>query len=389
MKWYYVFIKGSKEQLRDYWILLIVLLLAPFFIFVYYLMIEAENPNFDILLVNKDEGGIFLTDIPVNLGDSLICFLEKNSSGTEKTMLSFTVEETRDAALARLKNKKADVLFVIPENFTAAMLNTFQAQKNQALFELAGNITDMKYIIGVVWTQELFNQFLTIYSGYEIPVTWTETQLGYSGSRSDFELYVPGLLILAIIMMMFSASAAFVREPETQTIKRLKMSNLSAISFLSGISLIQMIIAAVSVVLALLASIALGYSVIPGTGWYLVMISFITSVSIIAFSLLFAAFCRSIKDIAIVGTFPMLIFMFFTGAALPVGGGVLFSIGDFEFTLNGILSPTHAITALNKVLILGQKPVQTLPDIYALVVMTVIYFILGICAFNRRHIRSG
>jgi len=304
-------------------------------------------------------------------------------------MLSFSIEESRDEALAKLENRKADVLLVIPENFTAAILGDPTAQKQPALFELAGNITDMQYIVGAVWTQELFNQFLSVYSGYEMPVAWTETQLGYSGSRSDFELYVPGLLIHAIIMMMFSASAAFVREPETQTIKRLKMSNLSAISFLAGISIIQIIIAAVSVVLALLTSIALGYSIIPGTTWYLILVSVLTAVSVIAFSLLFAAFCRSVKDIAIIGTFPMLIFMFFTGAALPVGGRVLFSIGDFGFTLNGVLSPTHAITALNKVLVLGQDPGQTLPDIYALVVMTVIYFILGIWAFNRRHMRSG
>jgi ABC-type transport system involved in multi-copper enzyme maturation permease subunit len=118
------------------------------------------------------------------------------------------------------------------------------------------------------------------------------------------------------------------------------------------------------------------------------MISFLTAVSIIAFSLLFAAFCRSVKDVAIIGTFPMLVFMFFTGAAMPMNGGTLFTIGNFQFTLNGILSPSHAITALNKVLLMGQAPRQTLPEICALLVMTLIYFILGIWAFNRRHMRA-
>jgi len=389
MKWYFVFVKGIKEQIRDYWILLIVVLLAPFFIFVYYLMLEAENPNFNVILVNKDKGGILFFGIPVNLGDSLVSSLEQGALKNEEAMLYFSVTKTRDEAIANLNNKKADVLLVIPEDFTTAMLSDPALIKKPALFELAGNVTDMHYIIGAVWTQELFNQFMGGYKKYEMPVGWTETQLGYSGSRSDFELYVPGLLILAIIMMMFSASAAFVRESETQTIKRLKMSNLSAISFLAGISLIQIIIAAISVVLALLTCIAIGYSIIPGTAWYMILISFLTAVSVIAFSLLFAAFCRSIRDIAIIGTFPMLIFMFFTGAAMPLNGGVLFSVGNFDFTLNGILAPTHAITALNKVLIMGEKPGQTLPEIFALTAMTVIYFILGIWAFNRRHMRSG
>lgn len=388
MMWYYVFIKSLKEQVRDYWILILVVLLAPFFIFVYYMMLEAENPHFDIIIVNKDKGGIFFPNIPINFGDSLVSFMEDESFNDEDKMLSFSLEKNRDKAFDRLERKKADVLLVIPENFTTALLSDPVKLKDPALFEIAGNVTDMQYIIGAIWTQELFNKFFLVTGGYKMPVEWTETQIGHSGTRSGFELYVPGMLILAIIMMMFSASAAIVREPETQTIKRLKISNLSALSFLTGISLLQIIIAAVSVVFALLTSIALGYSVIPDTSWYLILISFLTALSIIAFSLIFAAFCRSIRDIAIIGTFPMLIFMFFTGASMPMSGGTLFSIGDYQFPLNGILSPSHAITALNKVLLMGQEPRQTLPEISALIIITIIYFILGVWAFNRRHMRA-
>jgi ABC-2 type transport system permease protein len=247
----------------------------------------------------------------------------------------------------------------------------------------------MQYIIGAVLTEELFNSFLVEITGFEMPVKFTETKLGYSGERSVFELYVPGMLVLAIIMMMFSASAAIVREPEIQTLKRLKLSHLSALEFLTGISLVQIIVAAISLLLALFTAIELGYEIIPGTLWFLILIAFLTSLSIISFSLLFAAFCRSIKDVAIIATFPMLIFMFFTGAAMPVKGATLFTIGNFEFTMAGILSPTHSINALNKVLLLGLPPANTIPDITALVVLTIVYFILGVWAFNRRHMKMA
>lgn len=386
MKWYHVFIKSLKEQIRDYWILLIVVLLAPFFIFVYYLMIESENPHYDVILINQDKG-IFLPAINMNLGDSLVTYLKQEASAYEELILEFHIEDNRDEAIFRLKDGKADVVLVIPENFTESLLHDPQKVTKPATFELIGNITDMHYIIGAVWTEELFNKFLIKSSGFEMPVRWVETQLGYSGERTIFELYVPGMLILAIIMMMFSASAAIVREPEIQTLKRLKLSNLTALEFLTGVSLLQIIIAAFSVVLALLTAMALGYKIIPGTLWYLILISFLTSLSIIAFSLIFAAVCRSIKDVAIIGTFPMLLFMFFTGAAFPMGGHPLFSIGDFEFKLNGILSATHSVTALNKVLVLGHSPAKTLPDIIALTILTILYFIIGVWAFNRRHMR--
>ena len=369
-----------KEQIRDYWILLIVVLLAPFFIFVYYLMLESEKTQYDIILVNKDKG---------NLGDGLVIYLDKESQKQKELVLKFHQEIDRDQAITNLKNEKANMALIIPENFTSSLLTDSVIVTDPSTFELIGNIADMHYIIGAVLTEELFNDFLVEVTGFKMPVQFIETQLGYSGERSVFELYVPGMLILAIIMMMFSASAAIVRESEIQTLKRLKLSNLSALEFLTGISLVQIMVASVSLVLALVTAIELGYKIIPGTLWYIILIGFLTSLSIIAFSLLFAAFCRSIKDVAIIATVPMLIFMFFTGAAMPIKGGTLFSIGYFDFTLTGILSPTHAINALNKVLLLGQPPVKTIPDISALVILTVVYFILGVWAFNRRHMRMA
>ena len=44
---------------------------------------------------------------------------------------------------------------------------------------------------------------------------------GFFRPESAFELYVPGLLILSIIMIIFSASAAIVREAENRTLERL------------------------------------------------------------------------------------------------------------------------------------------------------------------------
>jgi ABC-2 type transport system permease protein len=386
MKWYNVFIKSLKEQVRDYWILLIVILLAPFFIFVYYLMIESENPQYDIILVNKDKGISFAPQ-QINLGDSLITYLGDVSQQYDELVLRFHREYDRGQAIIRLKDGRGDAALIIPEDFTTALLSDTLEGSDPSTFELIGNITDMKYIIGAVLTEELFNSFLVEATGFKMPVQFTETKLGYSGERSVFELYVPGMLILAIIMMMFSASAAIVREPEIQTLKRLKLSHLSALEFLTGISLVQIIVAAISMLLALFTAIGLGYKIIPGTMWFLILIAFLTSLSIISFSLLFAAFCRSIKDVAIIATFPMLIFMFFTGAAMPVKGGTLFTIGSFDFTMAGILSPTHSINALNKVLLLGLPTANTIPDIASLVILTIVYFVLGVWAFNRRHMR--
>jgi len=240
-----------------------------------------------------------------------------------------------------------------------------------------------------VWTEELVNGIVLDAAGIVLPVTWKETTLGHSGDRTEFELYVPGLLILAIIMIIFSASAAIVREPETRTLERLKISRLTAVEFLGGISLVQILIALLSLVFALGAAVAMGYTLLPGTLGFLLLIGLLTALSMISFSLIVAAMCRSIKEVAIIGTFPLFLLMFFTGAAFPISGGRLFTIGEFDVMANHILSPTWAVQALNKVLIVGLEPKDTVPEMITILGLTILYFILGTWAFRRRHMRAG
>jgi ABC-2 type transport system permease protein len=189
-------------------------------------------------------------------------------------------------------------------------------------------------------------------------------------------------------MIIFSASAAIVREPEIRTLERLKISRLTALEFLGGISLVQILLAILSMVLALLTAVALGYTVLPGTLGFILLISMLTALSMVSFSLLVAAMCRSVKEVAIIGTFPLFLLMFFTGAAFPISGGELFNIGEYTVKLNDILSPKFAVEALNKVLIRGLEVKDTLPDMITIVLLTLFYFVTGTWAFRRRHMRA-
>ena len=387
MRWYDVFVKSAREQLRDYWILILILVLAPFMLLMYYLMLETEKPNYKILFVNHDKGTFFFNN-SINLGDSLVHYMQLAANDEELSFLDFREEAVRNEAEIQLREGNADVLVILPGNFTISLLTADHSDSIPALLELVGDVTNMDYLIGAVWTQEMINQFVQEATDIRLPVTWQETSLGFSGQRSEFELYVPGLLILSIIMMMFSASAAIVREPETKTLDRLKISKLTSLEFLTGISIVQILIAVIALALAILTAIGLGYTLIPGTLWYIFFIAFLTSLSMITFSLIVAAICRSIKDVAIIGTFPLFLLMFFSGAAYPIGGGKLFSIGNFTFHINDILSPTWAVDALNKVLIKGQNTGETITEILALVVLTVLYFIIGVWTFRHRHMRA-
>ncbi len=387
MKWYFVFAKSLREQFRDYWILVLTVVFAPFFVFMYYLMFQTESQSYEVVLVNRDKT-VLVFNQPLNLGDTLTHYLTSYKWGGEDVFLKFSTGRDREEGLNQLRQGDADVMLVFPADLTPRLINP-EYSGGETLLELVGDITSMHYIVGAVWTQELVNRFVIGATGRRMPVEWKETSLGYSGQRSEFELYVPGLLIFAIIMMMFTASASIVREPEAGTLERLKISTLRAFPYLAGISLVQLIIGIFSLLLTLWVAMALGYEVIPGTFGFIVLIGFLTSLSMIGFSFIVASVCRSVKDVAIICTFPLMLMMFFSGAFFPVGGGKLFTLGGYVLHLNDLLSPTWAVDALNKVLIKGLDAGETVREIIAIAGLTVFYFFIGLWSFQRRHMRVG
>lgn len=387
MRWMDVFVKGVKEQIREFWILIMIVVMAPLFIAIYFLMAETEDPEYIVIVVNQDQGTLHHGEA-LNLGDSIVSHARLLTALPEMSMLKFSTEISRERAIEKLSNKQADVLLVLPEDLSRSVMAAPGTGTKSARIELVGDVTRMEYIVGAVWAEELINQYILRAADIRMPVSWTETTLGFSGRRTYFELYVPGLLILSIIMIIFSASAAIVREAELRTLERLKISKLSALEFLGGISLVQVVLAIFSLVFALLTAIALGYTVLPGTLGFILLISLLTAFSMVSFSLLVAAMCRSVKEVAIIGTFPLFLLMFFTGAAFPISGGELFTIGEYSMKLNHLLSPTFAVEAMNKVLIRGLDVKDALPEMAAIILLTLFYFITGTWAFRRRHMRA-
>lgn len=67
----------------------------------------------------------------------------------------------------------------------------------------------------------------------------------------------------------------------------------------------------------------------------------------------------------------------------------LFSLGGRVIGLYDILPPTHAVAALNKVFTLGAELNDVLYELIALVLLSALYFALGVWLFSRRHLRAA
>jgi ABC-2 type transport system permease protein len=104
-----------------------------------------------------------------------------------------------------------------------------------------------------------------------------------------------------------------------------------------------------------------------------------------AFSVLVAAFLRTVFDLVTVGCFPFFILMFFSGGMFPLPGVTLFQWGDRFIELNEILPTTHAIKALNRVLSYDAGLGDIGYELIAVAALTVAFYGLGTLIFTRRH----
>ena len=104
-----------------------------------------------------------------------------------------------------------------------------------------------------------------------------------------------------------------------------------------------------------------------------------------AFSVLVAAFLRTVFDLVTVGCFPFFILMFFSGGMFPLPGLALFHWGDRAVQVNEILPTTHAISALNRVLSYDAGLGDITYELTAVLVLTAAYFAVGTWIFTRRH----
>jgi hypothetical protein len=63
----------------------------------------------------------------------------------------------------------------------------------------------------------------------------------------------------------------------------------------------------------------------------------------------------------------------------------IFSIGDTDIAANHILSPTFAVGALEKVLIYDGGIKDIWVELLAILILSALYYFLGIYLFRKRH----
>lgn len=384
-----LFRKTWIENIRDWKILILTLTFAPLFVLLMYFYVgESTQSPYQVVVINHDVGASTAEHGDFNSGSDLI--LEMTSVQDADGRKIIEVKQGLDMVTARkqLMNNAVDLVVEIPERFSEVLLSYSQGnQPDPVVVETYGDPTKANYIMAAVWSDMITYEYAAATVGLESPLEIQVNTISGKQTLNEFELYVPALLVLALIMLMFTAAASLIKEKDKGTIIRLRLSNMTTFEWLTAVSLTQVIIGMLALALTFATAVALGYQT-SGSLVDLLIVGLLSCLSIIAISIIVAAYLRTIFDLLTIGCFPFFILMFFSGGMFPLPPLRIFTIGDRAININDVLPTTHAISAMSKILNYGAGLNDVAFELAAIAVLTIVLFAFGIWLFTRRQMQA-
>lgn len=379
--------KTLLENLREWKILILTLVFAPAFVYMMWGYFHAATPAYSLLVVNHDTRGESESSVP-NEVRGLIATWEDAAHPDGRPVFDVTEVAGLPEALATIRNHNADLVVEIPAGFSQTLAD-FREDKSEAPASLI-NHADEKSVrssMAMALSDYTAYTYASQLTAAATPLDVSLQSLGSSRSLNEFDLYVPALLVLAIIMVLFTAATSLIKEVDQGTVTRLMLSKLRTTEFLTAVTINQVFIGVTALALAYLAALSCGYRS-DGSMAMVLLIGAATTLGVVAIAVLTAAFLRSMFELLTVGTFPFFILMFFSEAMFPLPRIRVWEIGNNVLYANDVLPPTLGVRALNKVLNYGGGFEDIAFELSAVLILSAVYFVLGAWLFRRRHLRT-
>jgi len=388
MKLLTVFRKTLLEMSRDKWMLGLTLAFAPFFVLLYWLITAGGSTTYTILTINNDKGIQHADGTTFNAGHEAIGALKRVTYADGQPILKPVPATNRAEAETILRNRGAAAFILIPENFSQtlkSLQNGDRSVTTQIVF--GGDVSNPYYMIGANLSLTAIDGYIMQATGQQPLIGYTEEPLGASAARTEFETYVPGTLIFAVVLLIFLASMTVAREIETGTLRRLQMTSMTSYDLLGGITAALVLIGTAGFALAFIVAQLVGFRS-QGPLWVAILVGGVTCLSVIGLGMVVASFTRTVSQAFVVANFPMALMMFFSGIVYPLPKITVFTLGGYAIGLYDILPTTHAVAALNKILTIGANLNDVIFELTVLTVLSVLYFTIGVWMFKRFHLHS-
>lgn len=354
--------KTIVETLRDPILLVFVLGLPAFFMLICYIGYghTPKTATYPILLLtNTDKADALLTKIST----------AAYSDGRPNFALMSI--GNREEAETSLKDRKA-----------AALLNLEEDSAGQVHYTIRGDALYMNFIKASSQLEAVIIPWLEKQQGKPERFLLQEKPLDHPRPISEFEAYVPGMMIFAILLIIPQTAMLIGRERRWGTLRRLDLSLLRPSELLGGLCLSQLAVAALQVLLMFAAALALGFQN-RGSLLLALGIGIILAFSSVGMGLLLGCFIRTDTDALNTGSAVSMIQVFLSGAFFAMPTPILFTLLDHPINLFDFLPASHGMLALQQVLSGGASLTEVAFRTTATLVLSMFYFFVCVLVYRR------
>lgn len=371
-------IKSLKENMREWKVLVLSLSFAPIFVLLMYAGYGGSATSYKMHIVDLDNG---------IHSQSMISSFEDMTSTDDSDFFIVSIVDDIEKMKQDIREKTIDIGLVIPAGYSDDLekgKETYLAPQ----IEFFGSLGNAKYAVSAIVAGNSVYEVGMDVQQIMSPVYFEEIFLEKKQPLNEFEAMVPGLLSLGILMILFTCTASIVKENDQMTITRLKLSSIGAANYLGGESIIQAMIGSAAVLIAYLSTKTVGYNA-QGSLLLIMLVAVISSLSMVAVSLIMASFLNSVFDVLTIGVLPFFVIMFFSGAMFPLPKLTFVSIAGLELGLPDLIPLTHTVRAIDKIMNFDAGLEGLSVELSMLVILTFAYLIIGIIFYQRKQLSKA
>lgn len=385
----------SRKILLEYWrepLLLGLIFAFPVILLLFYYLAFGDTgqgmaKHLKIMALNQDSGALVAGE-HINLGDQLIAqVVAARFEGLPIFDLQ-AVKDRREAEI-NLREHKAALLLVIEPDFSATLLSVASGSREAAAARLSllGYPSSDLYIFARSLLEGLIAEFCRQALGWE----HNSLALGYeftpgTGTMSDFEFGVAGLIVFGIMFLTISTAMTLVREEVNGTLERLRLTGLTSLDLMVGVTGAQLVLGVLMVLVTFGSARLMGFQ---GKGSLLlaILVGVLLSLSAVGLGLVTACFSRNESEAANLGAVIGVMLALISGAMYPLPEIPLGTIAGQTIQLYDFLPPAHAARALQEILIFGKGFRAVGYELIGLTLLAVLILAASIGIYQRIKLR--
>jgi ABC-2 type transport system permease protein len=342
-----------------------------------------------ILVINEDAGAETAEDGLWQAGEELIQLLRQAEWDGEPVFGVELVTNRRAAEIA-LQERKVALLLAIPRDFSQALVDGAAAVvgASPAVVSLVGETGSDNFVFAQSFINGLVRQFVGQVVGWQDgDITIAYEFVPGTGTMSDFEFGVGGIIVFGIMFVVITTATVLVREKVTGTLQRLRLTRASAAEILVGVTLAQTVVAAVQMPITFGAAVAMGFHC-RGSLLLAMGIGMLLNLSAVGLGLIVACFARNDGDAANLGSGVLVPMLFLSDALYPMPDLPIATVAGRTIQVYDLLPSTHAAGAMRRVLIYGEGPAAIAYELAGLAVLSIIILAVGIVLYHSMQMRN-